>query len=102
MEKGLIRVPADFCPKCKTRSLMAYDAKYDKPIYFITKNPSATTKMIMDKVNDKQIRDLVCHNCGTRYMIDYSLGFPRPITKFGLRQTFFDGYLNHNEKTKHG
>ena len=29
-------------------------------------------------------------------VIDYSLGYPRAIEKFGLYVSFFDNYLNHN------
>lgn len=100
MNKGFIRESADLCPVCKTHTLLAYDAKYNRQIHYITKNPSATTESIMEKVNDRQIRDLVCSKCGKHFLLDFSLGYPRAIEKFALNMTFFDGYFHHNEKER--
>lgn len=96
MEKGLIRLPADYCPVCKTNTLMAYDNR-GKSIHYVAKNSTATTKSIMDKVNSVTIVDMVCSKCKKHFLIDYSLGYPRAIEKFGLYINFFDNYLYHNK-----
>lgn len=95
MNKGFVRLPADYCPNCKARTLMAYDNR-GKCIHYVAKNPAATTDSIMEKINNTTIQDMVCSKCGKHFLIDYSLGYPRAIEKFGLYVSFFDNYLNHN------
>lgn len=96
MDKPFTRVTADYCPKCKTRTLNTYDNR-GKPIHYVSKNQTATTESIMEKINTTTISDMICSKCGTHFIIDYSMGFPRAIEDSALNFLFFNNYFNHNK-----
>lgn len=95
MRKGFYREALNHCPSCGQNRIVAYTTN-GKPLYFVT-NEDMTTDEVMNRINSATIGDMVCGACGGHFLCDFSLGFPRAISKSGLRMAFFDNYLNKNK-----
>lgn len=95
MEKGFFRESSKYCPECGHQSITICNIN-GKPLNFVI-DKGMTTDQIMKKVNKTTIGNMVCSNCGKQFLCDYSLGFPRAVTKSGLRMTFFEDYLSKNK-----
>ena len=94
LPRGFFRANSSYCPKCGQDTVVAYSTT-GTPIPMITQD-GMTTEKIMQRINKATIGDMVCGNCGEHFLCDFSLGFPRAISKSGLKETFFDNYLSKN------
>lgn len=92
MNSPLIKYRGNHCFECGKDTVMAYDVK-NRPIYYVTSNPNATTEGVMDNVKNTTLSYMKCNSCGKMYLIDYSIGFPRPVTPDFVRNSYFRDIL---------
>lgn len=87
MEKPIIKYSGTHCFKCGKETIVPYDIK-NKPVPFAVR-PNVTTDNIMSNINNTTLSYMKCSSCGTRYFIDYSSGFARPVSGRYIRESFF-------------
>lgn len=81
------RIKSSYCYKCNSNTVIAYDTK-GRPINYVTRN-DVSTDDILHNLNNVTLSYMKCGNCGARYMIDYSLGYARPVDAEYVRREFF-------------
>lgn len=78
MINPIIKLKGTHCSKCNKETVIAYDIN-NRPIQYANR-PNVAISDIMKNINNTTLSYMKCRNCNERYIIDYSLGYARPIT----------------------
>lgn len=87
MEKPIIRRKGSYCFDCEADTIIAYDTK-DRAVPYVTR-PNTTLEDIKSSLNNTTLSYMKCSKCGKKYLIDYSLGYARPVSGSYIRNDFF-------------
>lgn len=87
MEKPIIRRKGSYCFDCEDDTIIAYDTN-NRPVPYATK-PNTTLENIKSSINNVTLSYMKCSKCGKKYLIDYSLGYARPVSGDYVRREFF-------------
>lgn len=81
----------DYCPNCKReRALECYNNKGEPIQYSIYVDKKLSGQDVVFK-NKGYITVMKCTKCGTKYIIDWTGSFPKPL----LYQAFFAGFMKN-------
>ena len=87
MEKPVTRIKGSYCFECDSDTVLAYDTN-NRPAPFATR-PNVTVNDLQKSLNNVTLSYMKCTKCGKKYLIDYSLGYARPVSGRYVRNEFF-------------
>lgn len=87
MVAPLIKYTGAHCHKCGKETIMCYDVR-DRQVPFVVRS-TTTMKDILQYTNNTTLSYMKCQSCGCMFLIDYSLGYARPVSAAYIRSEFF-------------
>ena len=92
MEDAVIVKREDFCPCCKKeRSIECYNNK-GEPINYSIYLDKRDSGNIVEFKNKGYITNMSCTRCRTKFIIDWTRPFPRPLLFNGFYKSFMKNY----------
>jgi hypothetical protein len=86
MISPLIIHGGNHCPVCGKDYVSLYDVNGRRIPYY---DHSYDLDKLLNREDSKTMAYMKCSSCGTKFFIDYGLGYARPVTAEFIRENFF-------------